>query len=187
MPVELAPDDQISRCVIYPRFFRDRVHVDELLWQFERTAPDGASHQSGVLRRMAPEDTEVHRIGCGIAAIQNERSGSPPPGPKRRYYCGFRTARYGDLPLQDEGYILVVTNDGENGEKAHLDFALTITIQGSKAAKNNRKTDAGLALAEHFGPIARHRCDCDCDDPNHPFADENGLEPPIEPKQIAAR
>src|SRR4051812_39744938 len=116
MPVELNADDQISRCIIYPRAFRDRIPVDELLWQFEQSAADGASHQSGVLRRLAPKDEDVHRIGCSIAAAQNDRAGSPPSGSaKRRYYCAFRNARYGDLPLEDDGYRLVITNVPENG------------------------------------------------------------------------
>jgi hypothetical protein len=170
MPVALVAEDQVSRCIIYPRFFRNNRHIDELLWQFGQSGADGASHESGVLRRLAPADEDVNRIGCSIAALQNTRLGSPPPGSgSRRYYCGFRNARYGDLPLEDDGYKLVVTNVPENGEEAHLDFALTITVDG-KTARNNRKTDAGLALAEHFGPITIHRCECDLNDENHPFA-----------------
>jgi hypothetical protein len=46
----------------------------------------------------------VHRIGCKIAASQNERAGHPPPGPKRRYYCGFRSASYASLPNLGDGY-----------------------------------------------------------------------------------
>jgi hypothetical protein len=169
MPVELVEDDSISRCIIHSRFFNDNVHTDSMLWQFGESKADGASHESGVLRRLAPSDDEVNRIGCSMAAFQNARDCEPPPGPKRRYYCGFRTARYGDLPLESEGYRLVITNIPENGEESHLDFALTITVQG-RAPRANRKTDAGLALAEHFSPARPHRCTCDLQDNEHPFS-----------------
>jgi hypothetical protein len=168
MAVALEQDDSVSRCIIYSRFFRENIHTDALLWQFGESKADGASHESGVLRRLAPTDDDVNRIGCSIASSQNDRQGNPAPGPKRRYYCGFRTARYGDLPLQGDGYNLVVTNVPENGEDAHLDFALTITVHG-KNARNNCKTDLGLALAEHFGLATAHRCACDLEDQEHPL------------------
>lgn len=121
-----------------------------------------------MLRRLAPEAADVHRIGCAIAASQNERKQNPPPGPARRYYCGFRTASVASLPREGDGYAIAYSNIPEGGEEAHVDVALTIFVEG-KNAKALRRTDAGLALAEQFGPPAPHRCDCDAEDHQHPF------------------
>jgi len=169
MPVEITDADEISRCIVYDRAFDHSLHVDEFLWRFENTQSDGASHESGVLRRLAPDAEDVHRIGCGIAANQNERKNNPPPGQGRRYYCGFRTASYASLPTTGNGYYITITNVPENGEESHVDVALTVTVEG-KNAKAVRRTDAGIALAEQFGPPAAHRCDCDVGDDQHPFA-----------------
>ena len=169
MPVEITDADEISRCIIFDRAFDNDLHVDEMLWRFGQTMPDGASHESAVLRRLAPLAEDVHRIGCGIAAAQNARKQEPQPGPTRRYYCGFRTASYASLPKVGEGYHIRFTNDGEDGEDAHVDVALTVTVDG-KSAKANTRTNAGLALAEHFGPPAPHRCLCDEADECHPFS-----------------
>jgi hypothetical protein len=48
------------------------------------TRDDGALHESAVLRRLAKDASDVHRIGCKMAAAQNARKQNPPPGPKRR-------------------------------------------------------------------------------------------------------
>ena len=168
MPVEINDSDEISRCIIYARAFEQGIHVDELLWLFGQTRDDGASHESAVLRRLAPNSEDVHEIGCGIAAVQNARKPIPVGSPDRRYYCGFRTASIASLPKEGDGYRIEFTNDGEDGLEAHVDVALTIMVEG-KSAKATRRTDAGLALAEHFGPPEPHRCECDIKDPNHPF------------------
>lgn len=168
MAVEIVPDDLISRCILYARAFDGDLHIDEKLWPFGASGADGASHESGVLRQLATEDAEVHRIGCNIASGQNADKGEPPPGPQRRYYCGFRTARYGDLTLAGDGYYLLVTNIPENGEEAHVDIALFITVQG-KNARATRRTVAGLSFAEAFGPAVPYICDCDRADEHHPI------------------
>ena len=168
MPVELDGADEISRCIIYDRAFEADAHVDSHLWRFENSSPDGVYHESAVLRRLAPTEDDVHQIGCGIAQRQNERKQQPEPGPKRRYYCGFRTATLISLPRQGDGYSVEFTNLPEDGEEAHIDVALIITVEG-KSARAVRRTDAGLALAEQFGPPAPHVCECDLNDGHHPI------------------
>lgn len=161
--------DEISRCIIFDRFFQNHVHVDSLLWLFGQSEADGASHESGVLRRLAPDKEHVHSIGCQIAERQNERRGNPPAGPSRRYYCGFRTASVASLPRLGDGYRIEYSLLPEDGIDAHVDVALFVTATG-KSARATRRTDAGLALAEHFGPPLPHRCNCDEADEFHPFS-----------------
>lgn len=168
MLVQLSAEDEISRCIIFDRAFEQTIHTDKFLWRFEKTGEDGASHESAVLRRFAPLPEDVHRIGCKIAAEQNERKGQPPPGIGRRYYCGFRSAVFGELQLAGDGYSIEISHRPEGGEEAHLDVALTVTAQG-KSAKATRRTDAGLALAEAFGDATHGRCECDIADNQHPF------------------
>lgn len=174
MAVEIDNSDEISRCIIYARFFHGEAHVDELLWKFEGSGTDGKMHESAVLRRLASDSVDVHRIGCGIAAQQNVRMNEPPPGPKRRYYCGFRTASVASLPREGDGYIIDIKNEPENGEDAHVDVALTILVEG-KNARAVRRTDAGMALAEQFGPPEPYLCDCDIADNEHPLK-RNGMQ-----------
>lgn len=166
--MSIGPEDIISRCIIYDRAFRGNIHLDELLFIFGQSAPDGASHESGVLRRLAPKDDDVHRIGCGIASNQNERKNKPPPGPRRRYYCGFRSARVGELTLSGDGYHVSLTLDNENGEAAHVDIALSVASL-DRSERNTIKVDAGLALAEAFGPAVEHVCEGDRNDDAHPL------------------
>lgn len=168
MAVDIVSDDLISRCIIYARAFDGEVHVNSRLWPFGASGEDGAAHESGVLRRLAADDIQVHRIGCQIAAGQNAAKGEPPSGPNRRYYCGFRTARCGDLLMMGEGYHIVLTNVAENGEESHVDIALFITVEG-KNARANRRTDAGLSFAEAFGPAVPFVCECDSLDDHHPI------------------
>jgi hypothetical protein len=167
--IQIAEDDFISRCIIFSRFFHQNIHTDAMLWQFGETKDDGAAHESAVLRRFAQSSNDVHRIGCKIAASQNQNKHNPPPGPKRRYYCGFRTARYGDLPLVDDGYEIVIRHVPEHGEYSHLDVALTVS-GSTKSERATHRTNAGLALAECFGHPDAHRCACDLSDDEHPFA-----------------
>lgn len=166
--MEITGGDELSRCIIFDRAFDGEVHSDELLWRFEKTKDDGASHESAILRRLAPEPSDVHRIGCGIAALQNSRKNEPPPGPTRRYYCGFRSASVSSLPTEGPDFTLVYRNVPEGGEAAHVDVALFVTAEGVNA-RANRRTIAGIALAEVFGPPEPHVCDCDSHDHNHPI------------------
>lgn len=169
MAVEIAKTDYISRCIIFDRFFQSNVHTDELLWVFGKTSETtGASHESAVLRRLSPKPDDVHSIGCAIARYQNVGRGDPPPGDGRRYYCGFRTAAVSDIPIEGEGYRIKLTSLPENGVESHVDVAVTITAQG-RSAKATRRTDAGIALAEQFGPPEPHICECDVADDYHPF------------------
>ncbi|MFC4170057.1 hypothetical protein [Teichococcus aestuarii] len=168
MIVEIQEEDVISRCIVYDNAFENDVHVDSFLWRFGPAKEDGASHESAVLRRLAPEDSDVHHIGCGIAVKKNERKNNPPPGKKRKYYCGFRSSCFGSLPKSGDGYLIDIKHLPEDGVYAHVDVALTITVEG-KSARANRRTEAGLALAEQFGPPVPHRCECDLEDEHHPL------------------
>src|SRR4051794_22625853 len=96
-------DDHLSRCIIYDKAFSGALHTDSNLFIFGKTQEDGASHESGVLRSLASDDAEVHEIGCGIAAKQNIERDNPTRGPKRRYYCGFRTAKVSEIPAGGDG------------------------------------------------------------------------------------
>ena len=165
----LEPDDILSRCIIYDRAFKGNIHVDERLFVFNASDEDGACHESGVLRRLAPQDADVHRIGCAIARKQNGRKSPPPlPGPQRRYYCGFRNAIVSELPLNGDGYSLRLTLDGENGEPAHVDIAL-IVLETDRSARTAIKAEAGLAIAEAFGAAVEYICCDDHGDDHHPL------------------
>lgn len=164
----IGVDDSISRCIIYDRFFDGNTHIDDLLFQFGQSEEDGASHESAVLRSLALNDADVHAVGCKIAQSQNARKNNPLPGKGRRYYCGFRTARVGDMPLCGPGYCVKLTNDGDEGEKSHVDVALYIEAK-EKSRRNTLKTNAGMALAEAFGPPTPHICNCDEGDEEHPL------------------
>ena len=166
--MNVEASNELSRCIIYDRAFRNNLHVDEALFIFAQTREDGASHESGVLRRLAPAANDVHRIGCAIAHAQNARKQFPPPGPNRRYYCGFRTATVSDLQLIGPGYEVTLTMDNEGEEPAHVDIALLV----SATSKNERatiRTDAGLSLAEAFGPAEGYICEVDRGDHQHPL------------------
>ncbi|MGQ3100234.1 MAG: hypothetical protein ACT6RX_04285 [Sphingopyxis solisilvae] len=169
MILNIDHSDEISRCIIYDRAFEHDLHVDAFLWRFESKSDDGVYHESAVLRRLAPDGSDVHKIGCSIAATQNFRKSEPQPGPSRRYYCGFRTAAVASLPCSGEGYLVVLTHLPEDGEHAHVDVALHLTVEG-RSARATCRTNAGLALAEQFGPPASHCCECDATDEYHPLA-----------------
>lgn len=164
--IELA--DTIARCLIYNRFFPGNIHTDKILFSFGASGPDGKAHESAVLRSLTPQEGDVHRAGCKIAASQNLARGEPPPGPERKYYCGFREACVGEMQLEDETWRVVLTNVPEHGEDAHVDVALELLVEG-RSARSVARTDAGLALAEAFGPPLPHVCACDAADEEHPL------------------
>ncbi len=166
----LQEDDVLSRCIIYDRAFQDDVHVDSLLMRFDSGADDdGIYHESCFLKRLLPRDEDVHQLGCEMAAAQNRRKNEPEPGPKRRYYCGFRNARISDLQLEGPNFSVTLTLDGENGQPAHVDVALKISVAG-KSARATVRTLAGMTLAEAFGEASEHICECDAGDQHHPLS-----------------
>lgn len=164
----ILDSDEIARCIIFDKAFSHDVHIDEHLWIFGQSDEHGKSHESALLVRLAQEPEMLHAMGCHIAAVQNTFRNDPVPGPKRRYYCGYRLARFGDLPKAGDGYTIEISLQPENGLEAHLDVALTIHVSG-KSARRTRKTDAGLALAEQFGAPVPHVCKCDEADTFHPI------------------
>lgn len=172
MSLVLLEDDTISRCLIFPKAFRERMHADELLWPFDSPGQerDGqhSYHESGVLRRLAPSDDDVHMIGCRIAAKQNAQRNEPPPGAKRRYYCGFRSAVMRNIAVRGPRYEVRITHAPEGGEEAHLDIELVVSAS-TRSARANTRTEAGIVLAEAFGKPERHICLCDENDPHHPL------------------
>ena len=184
----VCDEDIISRCIIFDRAFLGSEHIDGYLFRFEGSSKvDGASHESAVLRRLAPMDADVHAIGCKIAAVQNARKGEPPRGPKRRYYCGFRSARVKDLQLCGDQYTVVLDNDGEGAEPAHVDVALVVA-SSDRSEKATIITEAGLALAEVFGAATPHVCYMDVDDTAHPInRDPQCLNRRVQPLQIGLK
>lgn len=165
----ISEADQLSRCIIYNSLFCGDLHTDSELWIFGKRDQNGVSHQSGVLRRLAPEDKDVHAIGCSIAALQNVAKAQPPPGETRRYYCGFRTALVRDLTLESPGRFCVeLSCKEENGVAAHVDVALTV-YGATKQVAANQRTEAGMTLASAFGAPVAHVCGCDADDHLHPL------------------
>jgi hypothetical protein len=168
MTEEIAAEDEIARCLIFPKAFQNAIHTDEVLLVFGSSGEDGASHESGVLCRLAPTDREIHCMGCGIALRQNERASFATDSPKRRFYCGFRKAIAKDIAIRGDKYSVTLTLDGEGGEAAHVDLALRVESDG----KNERatiKAEVALALAEVFGPAVSHICECDLENERHPL------------------
>lgn len=161
-------DDEVARCIIFPKAFQGSVHTDEALIVFSGTGDDGASHESGVLCRLAPNDQDIHRIGCNIASIQNERLKAEPESAKRRFYCGFRRALAKDVAIQGDKYRVTLTLDGEGGEASHVDIALHVDSE-NRNERATIKIEAGLALAEAFGTAVTHICNADCDNDRHPL------------------
>lgn len=171
--VDLTDEDVISRCIIFDRAFRQDIHVNEVLWHFENSDAEGIYHESAVLRRFAQTEEEVHNIGCGIAAKQNEDRKQPPPGDKRRYYCGFRSAIMASIPKNGGDYEIKLKHSPEGGVYAHVDVQLMILIDRVPRNKSPRavaRSEAILALAEQFNMPTGHRCLCDVGDTQHPFA-----------------
>jgi hypothetical protein len=166
MVVKMICDtDEIARCIVFEQFFRDGFHINDLLFQFSRRDDaDGNFHESGVLRRLAPADDDVHMIGCNLAAHQN--APRLPQGKDRRYYCGFRNVVAGRLPKKGTGFELRLENTEELGNKAHVDFILIVSGTRSERALN--RTAVGLAMAEEFGPVIAHVCQVDLEDSRHP-------------------
>lgn len=161
-------EDEIARCIIFPKAFQAAVHTDEALFVFGQSDASGVSHESGVLCRLAPQDDEIHRIGCGIATHQNDRLQAEPGSPKRRYYCGFRKATAKDVAISGEKFRVDLTLDGEGGEAAHIDIALSVKSD-SRSERATIKTEVALVLAEVFGPAVPHVCVIDRDDARHPL------------------
>ncbi len=171
MPVAMAAEDELVRSLIFSRFFPGNIHTDSVLWAFGKTLDDGAAHESGVAVSLAPTVAEIHRVGCSIAANQNADRGEPEPGPKRKYYCGYRRAKVSGLPLVGDTYEVTLTIDGEGGEPSHVDVALHYKVQGTNPRANAR-TIAGLALAAAFGPPDPYICAKDQQDDKHPLVRE---------------
>lgn len=167
----ISDNDVIARCIIYPGAFKGGVHVDEALVPFSSRDADGASHVSGVLRRLAPADQDVHRIGCKISAAQNVRGNLP--SDRRRYYCGFRDALRSDIVFEHPDVTLRIELDNEGDEPAHVDIALTVNVD-NKSARNTLKAAVALALAEIFGSATPHICADDIFDQNHPLSKNPG-------------
>ena len=159
--------DLISRCIVYAKAFQDNIHINQHLFVFSSAKPDGASHESCVSRVVAITDAEVHAFGCDLAKKQNIDRKEPERGPKRRYYCGFRTSKYGDLRLTGDKYDIVLTLDGENGNRAHIDVALTVQSH-DRNERNTIKLDAALHFAAAFGPATPFVCEEDAGDVHHP-------------------
>lgn len=164
----ISDDDEIARCIIFPKAFQGAIHTDEMLFSFGETKADGASHESGVLCRLTAGSEGIHSIGCGIAAFQNEQRNFEPASAKRRFYCGFRKAIARDVSISGDGYKVTLTLDGEGGQEAHIDIALFVEGE-TKNERNLYKVEAGMALAEVFGPVDPHMCATDADNDRHPL------------------
>ncbi len=162
--MQVLPDDEVSRCIIFKKAFISGIHVDEVLFVF----PD-SPRESGVIRRLASKDSDVHRIGCKIARGQNTRLGNPPPGPKRRYYCGFRTAEVSAMVLSGNDYVISLTHQPEGGEESHVDFEINLAAGLTRNERATTKLEAGLILAEAFGAAVAHICEEDQQDGEHPI------------------
>lgn len=166
-------DDEIARCIIFPKAFQGAVHTDEVLFVFTQSGADGASHESGVLCRLAPSDADIHSVGCGIAAFQNGRANIEPESEKRRYYCGFRKALARHVEMIGDKFRITLNLDGEGGQAAHVDIAL-IVDSDSRSERTAIKVEAGMTLAEAFGSPVPHICDVDADNPRHPLHADSG-------------
>lgn len=159
----LSDDDVISRCIIYGKAFKGGFHVNDNLFRF-----DQSPRESVVARSVMPRSEDVHEKGCSIAELQNSRTNPPSGDPKKRYYCGFRSARIGDIETKGYSYELVIELREENGDKSHVHIELLVD-EPNKSERNRIKTEAGLDLADSFGPAEEYICKCDCNDDHHPL------------------
>lgn len=164
MTTPIDPSESISRFIIYDTLFEGNVHTDNVLFPVAGEKPDGYYHWSGVLRKIIPIDQDVHNIGCDTAANQNVAKNDPPPGPKRRYYCGFRSATAGDIGIKEDDCVVELINDHNH----HVDIRLKVNLT-AKAAKANARTNALMAIAEVFSDPVPHICECDSEDGEHPL------------------
>ncbi len=171
MIVAIGQGDRLARCLIYPQLFEGNIHANSKLWEFGKRAKDGRSHQSAVLRRLAVETGDVHRIGCKISSAGNGRLAEQGKltAANQRYYCGFREALFEDFELITDEYEIEFSNVPEFDEEAHVDVALRISPDAPPNLHATLRTNAGLALAERFGAVTIHRCAADLEDRNHPF------------------
>lgn len=161
--MQLDADDKISRCIIYGKAFHNSLHINNNLFRF-----DQSPRESLVARSIMPDDADVHAKGCSIAEAQNARINPPSGDPKRRYYCGFRTARVGDISKKGFNYELIIEIRPEDGDNSHVHVELVVQ-ESNKSERNRIKTEAGLEMAEAFGPAEPHVCDCDLLDEKHPL------------------
>ncbi|WP_156347312.1 MULTISPECIES: hypothetical protein [unclassified Sphingomonas] len=174
MAIVIGATDVVARCLIYPQLFLGNIQANEKLWEFGKRAADGASHQSAVLRRLAPQASDVHRIGCKIAASGNARlferiAPEQIPLEKKRYYCGYKEAVASNLQINGDEYRVELRSLPEFGEEAHVDVALFINENVPKNKQANLRTAVGVALALQFGTATPHICENDKDDTNHPI------------------
>lgn len=172
--VNINMDDTISRCLIYNKFFRNGKAAKDLLWKVHPTSGDGGIyHESGVLRRIATTDQEVHKIGCDIAAFQNSRViGKKKDKWKQeehqKYYCGFSSGSLEELEFENDYYKIKFTLLPEHGVESHVDVMVEVKGE-TQDDRDYGRSEASLALAEVFGVPVPYRCECDTNDVLHPF------------------
>ncbi|WP_232494895.1 hypothetical protein [Novosphingobium kaempferiae] len=174
MAEPMSSDDELARSLVFNRFFPGNIHTDESLWAFGKTRDDDKAHESGLALSLIATEENIHSAGCQIAAAQNAERGEPEPGPKRKYYCGYRKAKVNELPLVGDDYEVSLTIDGEGGNPAHVDVALAYKVD-TKHLRAHARTKAGLLLAAAFAPAVPHICECANDDDEHPLV-KNGLD-----------
>lgn len=162
-------NDTAARLILFATAFENNVVRDDLLWRFEGVNSAKNRYETSLyLRRLIPDNAEVHKIGCGLSATQNTSRGDPPRGDiNRRYYCGFCEARVSGLRLQDPRYWTELQLVEEDGIKAHIAFFLH-TRDGSKKERADWRTEACARLAAALTPISLHCCEADVGDAHHP-------------------
>src|SRR5450631_2504969 len=107
VPAHIPVSDLVARFVLYPAFFTADVFDRSNMFQFTNSG-----EESGVWRREAPTDLDVHRRGCKKARLKNKRTseayaariaeGKNPQKPVTEYYCGFLEAERGALEIQTD-------------------------------------------------------------------------------------
>lgn len=131
---------------------------------------------SGVWRRKAPKEADVHAIGCDIAKSANANqskkrlkqglSEETIPGEDRKYYCGFREASKALLEVRTDRFSVKITHLPEGGLDAHVEIKLTVNAGVQKAVA---MIEASMAMSRVLGGPFAHTCAGDAGDQKHPL------------------
>ncbi|MGO4728072.1 MULTISPECIES: hypothetical protein [unclassified Inquilinus] len=169
----LSSADEVSRCAVHPKFFRDGAFSEEALLGF--SSADKKNVRSPYLasvaaRKILPSDKEMHGYGCRTAAKINENTAKRKgralerPG-ETAHYRGFYNLKLQKiLAISNDHYKVRVYICEEDGEKAHCH--LELYDANSKSSKKDLSSARVLIISEITdnlsGPIP-HLCESDLD------------------------
>lgn len=171
--VELG--DLVARFVSYPKFFKSGRVDTEMLFRFESSG----SEESGVWRKLAPLEKDVHRRGCRQARFKNKgnleryeqrggaSSGRPLPEPE--YYCGFVQATRQVLEVANDFAHVEVFQKTENGDRAHVAIKIVFNENVHQKQKPAVRSEIIRELSTKVKDPHPHVCHGQKRDLQHPF------------------